>query len=424
MRQEPFSLEAEKAVIGSMILSREFISHAIQCISPSDFYHQTHQDICSSIFELYNTNTPIDVIGLNDKHNCLDYLVEITSFAMPDSAKHHMGIVKGKSIRRKYINAANQIIEKAYEGDYESILDFKNDIQQLMDIDIAMRNTKEIQNMQIMMNVLEDIEKKYVEKEDNGIKYGFHWLDNQTSGIHAPDLTILAARPSVGKTSFACSVAMNVAKQKKNVAIFSLEMGNEQIAKKILSMESGVEFEHIRNPKLLNDNSFRKITNSISKMFELPLYFADSALKIEEIRAECRNLKNKKQLDYVIVDYLQLCETIKKSNNTVERVSHLSRAFKLLAKELSVPVLLLSQLNRSSEQDNRRPKLTDLRDSGSIEQDADNVFFLHDANYGNYDSSKQDFKVPIELIIAKQRNGVRDVYKEITFMQRWQKFAN
>lgn len=423
IRTEPYSIEAEQAVLGCMIIERECIDTVMKKLQPSDFYLQPHKDICQYIYQLYNENKPVEFVTLSEKHD-IAYLAEMMDIvSTTESIKNHIDIVKSKSIRRKYIDYAKQIIDKAYDGNYESILDFKNDVQQIIDIDVG-SETKEIQDMRVIVDLIDEIEKKRNNNDDGiGIKYGFYWIDKQTCGIHESDLTILAARPSVGKTALACQIAINVARQNKHVAIFSLEMSTKQLGTRILSNVSGVESHKMRNVRMLNDGDWDRLSVTQGNIYDYPIYFHDTAFKVEEIRNYARKLKNKGNLDYIIIDYLQLCDTQKKCNSTNDRVSHLSRQFKLLAKELNVSILLLSQLSRQNEKDNRRPALTDLRDSGSIEQDADNVFFLHDSSYGHYEQ-KQENRVPVEFIIAKQRNGVRDIYCEIDYIKAIQRFEN
>jgi replicative DNA helicase len=217
-------------------------------------------------------------------------------------------------------------------------------------------------------------------------------------------------------------IAVNMAHKGNNVAIFSLEMGAEQLTERLIANVAGIDSNKIRTGKGIDDGDWTKIVQATNIISNLKLKIYDDVRKIEEIRAECRELKNNNQLDYVVIDYLQLCESMNKAGNTNERVSYLSRQFKLISGELKVPILLLSQLSRANEADNRRPKLTDLRDSGSIEQDADNVFLLHDESYGKYVESNEELKADIDFIVAKQRSGDRDVFTKIQFYKKTQRW--
>jgi replicative DNA helicase len=420
-RIPPQNQEAEKSVLGAMLLDKSAISETITILNESDFYNPAHANIYKSIIELFNSNKPVDIVTVSAKGHDLEYLSELASnVPTTANAKHYAGLVKSRAIRREYIKAAQEIIDLSYTGEFDNIIDFKNDVMQKIDIEIKDLKKSESDIKQIGMKVFNSIEERYKNNNDNKLQYGFGWLDKKTGGAHNKDLTILAARPSVGKTAFAMQIALNMAEKQNNIAVFSLEMGSDQLVERMLSNYSKIDTQKIRFPKSMNDTDWT-LLGQASNVMDLPIRIFDDVFKIEEIRSKCRDLKIKNQLDYVIIDYLQLCDTMKKVGSTNERVSHISRQSKLMAKELNVPICMLSQLSRANEHDNRRPKLTDLRDSGAIEQDADNVFFLHDANYGKY-TDDQPLHSSIELIVAKQRNGDRDIFAEVKFYKKVQRF--
>lgn len=425
-RIPPQNIEAEEGVLASLLLDKDILPEIIPILKADDFYKEEHKAIYQTIADLYNSHKTIDVITVSDKMggNWIEYFTRIViNVPTPQNAKYYAGIVKGKAIRREYIDRAKQVIDLAYDGHYENIIDFRNDILQKMDVEIRDSQKEESAISEIVGPTLKKIEQRYNSKDPGKMKYGYAWLDKMTGGAHNSELTILAARPSVGKTTFASNVGTKIAYRGNAVAMFNLEMDKENLVERMFANEGSVDSQRIRYGKTLDDADWDKLGSASGEIGELKIRIYDNVFRVEEIRSECRNLKNKGELDFVIVDYLQLVETMKKTTGTTDRVSYLSRQFKLLAKELKVPIWLLSQLNRANEHDNRRPKLIDLRDSGSIEQDADNVFFLHDANYGKYGEDKDDETVPIELIIAKQRNGKRDIFTEIGFRKTMQRFT-
>lgn len=425
-RTPPQNIEAEEGVIASLLTDKALLSEIIPILAAEDFYREDLQNIYKIIVDTFNFHKPVDIITVADKLGMehLDYLVNITNrLVTSQNAKHYAGIVKGKSIRRQYIDRAKKIIDLAYDGDYDTVTDFKNDVLQQIDVDVKDQSKEKNTVENVVNSTLNRIEGRYKNTNPSKLLYGYPWLDKMTGGAHGSELTIVAARPSIGKTAFSSNVAINIASKGNAVAMFNLEMDKESLIERALANESGVDGQRIRYGKTLTDDDWAKLGMVGAEIASYKINLYDTVFKLEDIRAECRSLKNKNLLDFVVVDYLQLVDTTKKTTGNTERVTYLSRQFKLMAKEFKVPIWLLSQLNRSNEHDNRRPKLTDLRDSGSIEQDADNVIFLHDENYGKYTEDMDDKTVPIELIIAKQRNGKRDVYREIGFRKSVQRFV-
>lgn len=423
IRIPPQNTEAEEGLIASLLLDNALISQ-IQLI-PEDFYVPDHQKIYQTILNLYNSRKPVDVITMADKlgSEYFDYFAKImSSVPTTQNAKYYAGIIKGKSIRRQYIDRASKITDMAYDGHYETVTDFRNDVMQIIDIDVQDSKQEESKIWSVLDATINKIEGRYRDTNPSKLLYGYGWLDKITGGAHSSELTILAARPSIGKTALASNVAINIARRGNAVAMFNLEMDKESLMERTLANEANIDSQKIRYGKSLDDDDWINLTKAAAEVSQYKINIFDNVFKIEDIRAECRTLKNKNLLDFLVVDYLQLVDTTKKTVGNTERVTYLSRQFKLLAKEFKIPVWLLSQLSRANEHDDRRPKLTDLRDSGSIEQDADTVIFLHDENYGKYTEDMDDKVTPIELIIAKQRNGKRDVWNHIGFKKNTQKF--
>jgi len=426
----PQSLEAEQSLLGAAMIDKKAAIEIIQHISVDDFYNLENQAIFDAISRLSNENKAIDIITVSDKLSSLNRLDEVgglehlsnlaTNVITTANVKSCIGIVKGKSIRRKFITAGMNIIDGAYDGNYETIADFKAD--SLKQLDIRTEEKTSLTICDITNNVMLNIEERFNQKDTCKLPYGIPWLDKKTGGAHDTDLTIIAARPSVGKTSLAMQFGLNFAKKEKHVGIFSLEMSADQLVERLLANVGLIQLERLRYPTSMEDCDNLKLAQALAIVNGLNLHIIDDIFKIETIRAKCMELKINKMLDAVIIDYLQLAETTQKHHSENDRVGYITRQCKIMAKELRVPVILLSQLTRENERDNRRPKLMDLRSSGSIEQDSDNVFFLHDASNGNYEQEKTSNN-DIELIIAKQRNGLRDIFANVKFYketQRWE----
>ncbi len=429
LRVPPNSIEAEESILGAAMLDNKITIDIIQQIEQQDFYSLENQAIFEAISHLNSLNKPIDIITVSEELKALNKLEDVgglehlselvTNIITTANIKTYIQMVRSKSIRRKFINACMTIINYAYDGVYETISDFKADALKQIDIPIGEKTSITIR--EITETVMQNIDERC---NQSGVKlpYGLMWLDKVTGGAHNTDLTIIAARPSVGKTSLAMQFGLNFARKNNHVGIFSLEMGSDQLVERLIANEGLIHLDRLRYPKNIQDSDFIKLGQAVAYINNLNLHIYDDIFKVESIRAKCMELKVNGNLDVVIIDYLQLVESIHKKSSENERIGYISRQLKMLAKELRVPVILLSQLTRENEKDNRRPKLTDLRSSGSIEQDADNVIFLHDANYGNYEQ-EQTNNYDVELIIAKQRNGLRDIYTNIKFYkdtQRWE----
>lgn len=429
----PHSVEAEQSVIGSMIMDREAIMIASEMISGEDFYNKQYGILFETMVELNDKGMPVDLVTLQDKLKEKDVPPEVSSLefvrdlitAVPTSAniKYYSNIVAEKSTARKLIRFCEETANTCYSGkeELENVLaDTEKKVFQL----VQRANTEDFTPIrQVVMNAMDMIEaasktKGYV----TGIPSGFLDLDYRTAGFHPSNLVLIAARPAMGKTAFVLNIAQHVAfRQNKTVAIFSLEMGKEELINRMFSLESSVEAQNLRTGQL-SDEEWEKLIESAGVIGRSNLFIDDTpGISISELRTKCRKLKLEKNLSMIIIDYLQLMSGSGKAESRQQEISEISRSLKGLAKELQVPVLALSQLNRSVEQrPDKRPMMSDLRESGAIEQDADLIMFIYRDDYYNHDSDKKDIA---EIIIAKQRAGSIGTV-ELAWMPRYTKFAN
>jgi replicative DNA helicase len=424
-RQEPQDIAAEKSIIGAMLIDKDTIGDVMRILQPSDFFNEQNHDIYGTIIDMYNKNEVVDIVTVSNRMNAPQLVTQLSDLAVSiptvANAKHYAGIVKGKSIRRQVIKAAMEVIDASYEGHYESLTDYRNDVLAKMDIQIKDSNIEKRHIRHIVTETIAQIEERYGREDKNMKYYGIPWLDKHTGGAVDGEMTILAARPSCGKTAFSLQVALHMAYRNKHVAIFSLEMNRHVLVERLFAHISAVNLQKIRYAKNLDEIDFKAIIEASTDIASMNINIFDSVHNVEEIRSVCRDLKNKGQLDYVVIDYLQLCGSIKRTSGATELVSHISRSFKLMTLEFEIPFLVLSQLNRENQKENKMPKLTDLRQSGSLEQDTDNVFFLHDPDYGDAEESAKE-KREIQIIIAKQRNGEKDIFNKIIFEPSSQRF--
>ncbi|AAD36801.1 MULTISPECIES: replicative DNA helicase [Thermotoga] len=427
MRVPPHNLEAEVAVLGSILIDPSVINDVLEILSHEDFYLKKHQHIFRAMEELYDEGKPVDVVSVCDKLQSMGKLEEVggdlevaqLAEAVPSSAHalHYAEIVKEKSILRKLIEISRKISESAYmEEDVEILLD--NAEKMIFEIS-EMKTTKSYDHLRgIMHRVFENLE-NFRERANliepgvliTGLPTGFKSLDKQTTGFHSSDLVIIAARPSMGKTSFALSIARNMAVNFEiPVGIFSLEMSKEQLAQRLLSMESGVDLYSIRTG-YLDQEKWERLTIAASKLYKAPIVVDDeSLLDPRSLRAKARRMKKEYDVKAIFVDYLQLMHLKGRKESRQQEISEISRSLKLLARELDIVVIALSQLSRAVEQrEDKRPRLSDLRESGAIEQDADTVIFIYREEYYRSKKSKEESKLhephEAEIIIGKQRNG-------------------
>jgi len=429
----PHSVEAEQSVLGSMIIDKVAIGEAIEVLKADDFYRDTHKTIYEAIVDLYQKDSAVDIITLSEKlkaNNQLDlvggitYVTELSGSVITTSnVSSYIGIVKDKSTLRKLIRASNEIIDNSYnnQGSVEDVVGIAE--KQIFDI----ASNRETSDFEPMSAVLErgfnEIEKLFINKgQTTGVSSGFHDLDAKTSGFQKGDMVLIAARPSMGKTTFALNIAENAAlRSGKRVAIFSLEMSKEQLAYKLLCSEAHVDMLKLRTGNL-DEKDWENLARASGPLGSSKIFIDDTAgITVMEMRSKCRRLKIEHGIDMIIIDYLQLMAGSKGSESRQQEVSEISRSIKAIAKEMQCPVIALSQLSRAPEQRaDHRPMLSDLRESGSIEQDADVVMFLYRDEY--YDKETED-KNMAECIIAKQRNGPVGTIK-LAWLGQFSKFGN
>lgn len=429
----PHSVEAEQSVIGSMLMDREAIVVASELISSEDFYNKQYGIVFETIVELNDQGSPVDLVTLQNRLREKDVPPEVSSLefigelirAVPTSAniKYYTNIVAEKSTLRKLIRLNEEIANTCYAGK-ESLELILEDTEKRVFQLVQRRNTGDfVPIRQVVMNAMDKIEAASRNKGAvTGIPTGFVDLDYRTAGMQPSDLVLIAARPSMGKTAFALNIAQHVAfKQNKAVAIFSLEMSKEQLVNRLFSLESKVDAQHLRTGQL-NDQEWEKLIESAGIIGRSNLIIDDTpGINIAELRSKCRKFKLEHDLSMIIIDYLQLMTGSGRVDSRQQEISDISRSLKALAREMNVPVLALSQLSRAVEQrPDHRPMLSDLRESGAIEQDADVVMFIYRDDYYNHDTEKKDVA---EIIIAKQRNGPIGTV-ELAWLPMYTKFAN
>jgi len=411
----PQNLEAERSVIGAVLIDNKIFDQIIDFLSPQDFYKDSHRLIFKTFLELYKEREPIDIITVTEylkRNNLLEkvggasYLTEIIE-EVPTSANaiYYAKIVKDKSILRELINTSTKIIEECY-NEPDNLDEFLDRVEKrFFEISENRYTTTFFDLTSIIAEAVGTIEKLYETKSIvSGIPSGFIDLDRKLNGFHPSDLIIVAGRPSMGKTAFCLNIAHHVAVVKKiPVAFFSLEMSKEQLGFRLLSQESKIPSHQLRNG-LIAKEQWRLITEAAGNLSEGKLFIDDTpAMSILEIRSKARRLKAQENIQMVIVDYLQLVRGFEDRDSREREISEISRALKNLARELNIPVIALSQLNRAVEQRaNKRPQLADLRESGAIEQDADVILFIYRDEIYNKDTKDKGIA---EIIIGKHRNG-------------------
>ncbi len=429
----PHSVEAEQSVIGSMLMDQDAISIAMETLLPDDFYGRQYGVLFEGIIEVYDSGKPVDLVTLQEKLREKNVPSEISSMEfirdlvtiVPTSAniKHYANIVAEKSTLRKLIKLNEEIANNCYLGteNLETILeDTEKRVFQL----VQKRTVGDfVPIRQVVLNAMDKIEMlSKTHGAVTGIPTGFLDLDYKTAGMQPSDLVLIAARPSMGKTAFVLNIAQEVAfKQHKSVAIFSLEMSKEQLVNRLFSLESRVNSQSIRTGNL-TDSDWEKLIETAGEIGNSNLIIDDTpGIGVAELRSKCRKFKMEHDLSMIIIDYLQLMTGKGKGDSRQQEISEISRSLKSIARELNVPVLALSQLSRAVEQrPEHRPMLSDLRESGAIEQDADVVMFIYRDDYYNKDSESKGIA---EIIIAKQRNGAIGTV-ELAWLPDYTKFAN
>ena len=434
-RVMPHSIEAEQSVVGAMLMDKDAILTAAEIVSGQDFYQTAYGVIFDSMVELFNEGKPVDLVTLQERLKEKDVPPEIASLefvrdlvsAVPTSAnvKYYAQIVADKSMLRKLIKLNDEISNTFYAGK-ESLETILETTEKSMFQLLQQRNTGEyVPIRQVVLNALDKIEKASKSKGTvTGIPTGFIDLDYKLSGLQPSDLILVAARPSMGKTAFVLNIAQYVAfKKDRATAIFSLEMSKEQLVNRLFSLESQVDAQALRTGNM-KDSDWEKLIEGAGIIGKSKLIIDDTpGISVSELRSKCRKYKLEHGLDLIIIDYLQLMtgSVGKRSESRQQEISEISRSLKGLARELNVPVIALSQLSRAVEsRPDKRPMLSDLRESGAIEPDADVVMFIYRDEYYNKDS---EYKKQAEIIIAKQRNGpVGTVH--LAWLGEYTKFAN
>ena len=429
----PHSVEAEQSVIGSMIMDREAIVVASELIAGEDFYNRQYGILFETMVELNDVGSPVDLVTLQNKLKEKDVPPEVSSLefvrdlitAVPTSAniKYYANIVAEKATLRRLIRLNEEIANTCYAGK-ESLEYILEDTEKRVFQLVQKRTTDDfVPVRQIVMNAMDKIETAAKNKGSvTGIPTGFFDLDYRTAGMQPSDLILVAARPSMGKTAFELNLAQYMAfKKNLTVALFSLEMSKEQLVNRMFSLESNVDAQKLRTGQL-NDEEWERLIESAGTIGKSKLIIDDTpGISIAELRSKCRKYKLEHDLSIIMIDYLQLMSGSGRTESRQQEISDISRSLKALARELSVPVVALSQLSRAVEQrPDHRPMLSDLRESGAIEQDADVVMFLYRDDYYNHDSPDKGVS---EVIIAKQRNGPIGTVK-LAWLPQYTKFAN
>ena len=433
-RIPPHDIEAEQAIIGSMLTDKDAVIAAIEILREQDFYREDNRIIYSAILNLYNRSEPIDIITLKAELKSmgkleavggLEYIVQLPDRVPTTSnVEQYIKIVEEKSMLRALIKTADELITLGYDPtqEVEQVIDTAE--KKIFEV-MQKKNQKGYSSMKdILIDTFTQLEQLYNQKEMiTGVPTGFADLDYRTSGLHNSDLILVAARPAMGKSAFALNIATHAAvRGKVPVAIFSLEMSKEQMANRILCSEAMVDSAKVRTGKI-DDEEWGKLAAASGELSEAGIYIDDTpGISVMEIRAKCRKMKLEKNIGLVVIDYLQLVQgSNRKGGSREQEIAEISRSLKILAKEINVPVIALSQLSRAPEQRvDHRPMLSDLRESDSIEQDADIVMFLYRDDYYNEDTDKKNIA---EVIIAKHRSGATGTV-ELLWLGNYTKFAN
>lgn len=418
----PHNVEAEKALLGAILIAKDksiVIDEVNQIIKSTDFYRKANQVIYLTILDLFNTRKDIDSITLTEKLTNTNQLESVGGIAyitdlsncVPSAVniKSYANIVRENAIKRELINAGQKIIQQAREadGDVDINLVLDNAEKDILEIAKTANNTDRIvEPAEYIMNAFTEIEKRYNSSQDGklfGLDTGFSELNRMTGGLQKSDLIILGARPSMGKTAFALNILANLARKNVPVAIFSLEMSSEQLTNRLFSLYGLIDSNSIRLGKL-DGNELERLTLTSTILSGKPLYIDDTAsLNMSKLRTKARKLKREKDIKLLVIDYLQLMQGSSRKIDRQQEISEISRSLKLLARELDITIIALSQLSRAVEsRQDKRPMLSDIRESGAIEQDADIVMFLYRDEYYNANTNDKGLT---ELIIAKHRNG-------------------
>lgn len=429
----PHNLDAEKAALGILLLNADKMHDTVDKISDLDFYTPAHQVIYQAMVNLYNTSRPLDLITVSEELRAMDqldkiggvtYLASLTEEVVTTTnLDYYLELIKDKATLRSLIEVSTETLDLAYKDEEEvaTVLEFAE--KGIFDISQDIHQTGLTPMREIMVDSFSEMEKRALNPSSiTGVTTGFVDLDRATSGLQDSDLILIAARPSMGKTAFVVNIAVNAALKDKKVAIFSLEMSKGQLSQRMMSSTAHIDLQRIINSNLESEE-WQKLLEAIKVLNDCDIYIDDTpGISPLELKAKSRRLKAQKGLDIIIIDYLQLMEDSSKRNeNRTQEISAISRGLKAVAMELEIPVVALSQLSRSPEtRQDKRPILSDLRESGAIEQDADLVMFLYRDEYYNPDTELKNIG---EVIIAKHRNGPTGTI-ELTFLPQYTKFVN
>ncbi len=432
-RAMPFSNEAEQSVLGAMFLDKDCIPDVQDRVKETDFYIDRHKELYSAIKELYDLGKPVDLVTLEEqlklrgtleKIGGIKFVVDVANTVpSTDSVKYYADIVKDKAVLRRLIRLSNEISGGCYRGDQETDDILARAQQGIIEITQG-RTTKGLVHVGRYLNEGMDLLDALSKKDSTitGIPTGFSDIDRRTAGLHSAELILIAARPGMGKTSFALNIAQNAAvKYGKKVAVFSLEMPGIQVANRLLSAEAKISSDRLKKGDLRKED-WLKIAHAAEALSKAEIYIDDtSSITVSEIGARCRKLMLEKGLDMVVIDYLQLMSASGRSGgNRQQEISEISRTLKILANDLNIPVIALSQLSRSSDKEKREPVLSDLRDSGAIEQDADVVMFLYREGYYKDDAEEPN---KTKCNFAKHRNGEVG-YEFLTWLGEYTSFSD
>ncbi len=415
-RVPPHSEEAEQSVIGSILIDHDAVGVAAENLKPDDFYNLRHKEIFEAILDLYHDGRAVDLVTLKSQleqrgkleaAGDMKYLTQVAA-AVPNSVhiRQYIKIVKDKALYRRFIQLGNQVLQQSFSTE-TPIEQLSESVEKQVFSILQNRGSQDFSHIKdVLMESFDDIEKIAANGGTvAGISTGFVDLDQKTAGLHPSDLVIVGARPAMGKTAFGLNLIQNAAvKGGKTCAVFNLEMSKKQIVNRMLACEAGVSMEHIRSGNM-TDQDWEKLVEALGPLSEAPIYIDDTGgITFSELRSKCRKLKIEHGLDLVMIDYLQLMSgSGRAGDNRQQEISEISRGLKMMARELDVPVIALSQLSRTLEsRADHRPMMSDLRESGAIEQDADVIIFLYRDEYYHPDSEDKNIA---EIIIGKQRNG-------------------
>ncbi len=432
-RLPPQNIEAEQSILGAVLLENEALAAAIEILTPDDFYKDAHKKIFIAMLDLYEKNEPIDLITLTEQLNRKEQLDEVggasylsaivSMVPTAANARYHSKIIKEKATLRNLISTATSIITMSYDAEHDinELLDLAE--TKIFNISEKMVKQSYVHVRDVLKDTIEMVDKLYNKKElITGLPTGFIDLDEATTGFHPGDLIVIGARPGMGKTAFCLNIVTHAAiEEKRPIAVFSLEMTKEQLVLRMICAEAEVDSKAVRSGYHSKED-YRKLVNAAGRLADAPIYIDDTFNSVLDIRAKARRLKAEHGLAMIVIDYLQLMGGVGSHIAREQVISDISRSLKALAKDLSVPVVVISQLNRSCEMrgENKRPMVADLRESGAIEQDADTILFLYRDDYYRIKDAK---KGVAELIIAKQRNGPTKTI-ELTFLDKYTKFKN